>query len=339
MVKNVVAVLTIIAIGVWLAGSPVAAQQSRGAVVDVPRSPNAEQLARGRYMVVTGDCNVCHTVNYDTLEGKVPENEWLTGGNVGRRGPWGTTYPTNLRINVSAMTEADWVAYAKELRTRPGMPAWSLRETSVEDLRAMYQFIKSLGAPGKPARPFLPPGQEPETPYVQVVAAGPPKPLAPLPPSTAGNVQRNAGANAATSRSGPDAEILALGRYMVLTGHCNNCHTRDYGRLEGKVAEKEWLMGNLQGHRGPWGTTYPTNLRIEVSKMTEAQWIAYVKNLRTRPPMPWWTLHERNIDDLRAIYQFIKTLGTPGEPAPSFLPPDQQPKPPYIQWPAAISAQ
>lgn len=36
----------------------------------------------------------------------MPEGEWLTGDVVGFRGPWGTSYPTNLRLSLGAMTEA-----------------------------------------------------------------------------------------------------------------------------------------------------------------------------------------------------------------------------------------
>jgi len=50
--------------------------------------------------------------------------------------------------------------------------------------------------------------------------------------------------------------------------------------------------------------------------------------------MPWWALHETDAEDLRAMYQFIKSLGPPGEPAPAPLPADREPAPPYMHWPA-----
>jgi len=50
--------------------------------------------------------------------------------------------------------------------------------------------------------------------------------------------------------------------------------------------------------------------------------------------MPWWALHETDAEDLRAMYQFIKSLGPPGEPAPAPLPADRKPAPPYMHWPA-----
>jgi mono/diheme cytochrome c family protein len=127
---------------------------------------------------------------------------------------------------------------------------------------------------------------------------------------------------------------LERGRYMVLTGHCNNCHTAGYAQREGNVPEKDWLLGSgAQGWRGPWGTTYASNLRINVHAMGEAEWVAYIKNLKARPPMPWWSTKATTEDDLRAMHHYIRQLGPAGDPAQPFLPPDKEPKPPYIQYP------
>jgi mono/diheme cytochrome c family protein len=124
------------------------------------------------------------------------------------------------------------------------------------------------------------------------------------------------------------------GRYMVLTGHCNNCHTAGYAQKEGAVPEKDWLRGSgAQGWRGPWGTTYASNLRVNANVMSEEGWAMYLKNLKARPPMPWWSVRETSEADLRAMYQYIRQLGPAGEPAQPFLPPDTEPKPPYIQYP------
>ena len=124
------------------------------------------------------------------------------------------------------------------------------------------------------------------------------------------------------------------GKYMVLTGHCNNCHTAGYAAREGNVPEKDWLLGSgAQGWRGPWGTTYASNLRTNVHQMSEGEWVAYIKSLKARPPMPWWSTKATTEDDLRAMYHYIKALGPAGAPAQPFLPPDKEPKPPYIQYP------
>src|SRR3977135_2759548 len=130
-------------------------------------------------------------------------------------------------------------------------------------------------------------------------------------------------------------EAIDRGRYIVCTGHCNNCHTAGYAAKEGKLPEKDWLMGSgPMGYRGPWGTTYATNLRFTISNLTEDAWVHYAKNLRTRGPMPFWAVNETSEADLRAMYRYVKSLGPVGEPARQYLPPDQEPKPPYVQWPS-----
>jgi len=93
------------------------------------------------------------------------------------------------------------------------------------------------------------------------------------------------------------------------------------------------LTGSQLGWRGPWGTTYPTNLRLYMQDISEEQWIQVAKTAQFRPPMPWFTLRDMTTEDLRAIYQFIRYLGPAGEPAPAYVPPNQEPKGPYILFP------
>ncbi len=125
-------------------------------------------LARGRYVVTTSGCNDCHTAGYPQSGGKVPEVEWLTGNPVGFSGPWGTTYPVNLRLMVQAISESAWVARART-EMRPPMPWFSLRDMNNADLRAVYRYIKSLGPKGNPAPAYAAPGQKVSTPYIEFV--------------------------------------------------------------------------------------------------------------------------------------------------------------------------
>ncbi len=130
------------------------------------------------------------------------------------------------------------------------------------------------------------------------------------------------------------AAQIERGRYMVLTGHCNNCHTAGYAQKEGNVPEKDWLLGSGPvGWRGPWGTTYASNLRLTVPAMTEDAWFNYMKTFKPRPPMPWWSVQATTEPDLRAMYRYIKSLGATGQPAQAYLPPDKEPKQPYNQAP------
>lgn len=129
-------------------------------------------------------------------------------------------------------------------------------------------------------------------------------------------------------------KYIERGRYLVKVGGCNDCHTAGYGMSAGKVPEKDWLQGDQLGWRGPWGTTYPTNLRLSMNALGEDEWIRMAQTMQARPPMPWFTLHQMDKEDLRAIYRFVRHLGPAGKPAPAALAPGVVPKGPAILFPA-----
>jgi len=139
----------------------------------------------------------------------------------------------------------------------------------------------------------------------------------------------------AGSASTTDAKSIARGRYIAAIGGCNDCHTPGYAMSDGKVPEKDWLTGDSLGWRGDWGTTYPSNLRLYLQDLSEAQWVKTAKSLETRPPMPWFALHHMTEQDLRAFYRFVRSLGPAGTAAPAYVPPGQEPKGPFVQFPAA----
>ena len=127
------------------------------------------------------------------------------------------------------------------------------------------------------------------------------------------------------------ADLIARGEYLVRVTGCNDCHTPGYAEQQGNVDQALWLTGSPLGYRGPWGTTYATNLRLRLADMDEAQWLAFSGSLRTRPIMPDFALRAMSEDDRRAMFHFIKSLGPGGEPAPAYLPPGQAPQPPYFE--------
>ncbi len=128
----------------------------------------SEQIQRGRYLVSISGCNDCHTPGYPESGGKVSEQQWLTGSPVGFSGPWGTSYPANLRLLAQSMSEEKWLANARR-EMRPPMPWFSLRDMSDADLIAMYVYVQSLGASGEVAPAYVPPGQVVTTPYFDFV--------------------------------------------------------------------------------------------------------------------------------------------------------------------------
>ncbi len=140
-------------------------------------------------------------------------------------------------------------------------------------------------------------------------------------------------ARSAAQPSHADIRLIERGRYLVKVTGCNDCHTSGYGESGGKLAESQWLTGDLLGWRGPWGTTYAPNLRLYFAKLSEGEWINAARTLEARPPMPWYSLHAMSEPDLRAIYRFVRHLGPAGAPAPTYLPPNQEPAPPYVAFP------
>lgn len=132
------------------------------------------EIERGRYVVTIGACNDCHTPNYPELNGIVPEREWLTGSSVGFSGPWGTSYPRNLRLYLQELTEAQWLERARK-PMRPPMPWFNLRDMSDADLIAVYRYVRALGPAGVPAPQAQAPGATVTTPYFEFVPKNLPK--------------------------------------------------------------------------------------------------------------------------------------------------------------------
>jgi mono/diheme cytochrome c family protein len=124
------------------------------------------------------------------------------------------------------------------------------------------------------------------------------------------------------------------GRYLIKIGGCNDCHTAGYAPTGGKVREAQWLTGDILGFNGPWGTTYPTNLRLYFQDLTEAEWLKKGRSLSTRPPMPWFNVRAMSAADLRAMYRYVRSLGPAGKPAPAYLAPDKTPPEPVVRFPA-----
>ena len=155
--------------------APASASASTAAPAAAPSAPDL--VARGEYLIRTSGCNDCHTAGYPEAQGQVDTSQWLTGSRVGFKGPWGTTYASNLRLRLADMDEAQWMDYSAKLRTRPVMPDFNVRAMNEDDRRAIYRFIKSLGPAGEVVPTYLPPGQTPPAPYYELVlpAAVPPK--------------------------------------------------------------------------------------------------------------------------------------------------------------------
>ncbi|MGB3643067.1 MAG: hypothetical protein WBG88_12690 [Mesorhizobium sp.] len=128
------------------------------------------------------------------------------------------------------------------------------------------------------------------------------------------------------------ADVVSVeeGLRIATIGGCHDCHTDGFAASGGQVNPAKALLGSQVGFQGPWGTTYPANVRAVLSKMSEDDFVRYGHEVKTRPPMPWFALHAMTDSELRSIYQYVKSLGAPGDPAPAYVKPGDAPKTPFI---------
>jgi mono/diheme cytochrome c family protein len=126
---------------------------------------------------------------------------------------------------------------------------------------------------------------------------------------------------------------IDAGRYLVKIGGCNDCHTPGFAMTNGaSPAEPEWLTGDSMGYSGPWGVSYPANLRLSFQNMSEQEFIDMARAGKGRPPMPWPSLMAMSDQDLGAVYVYIRSMGPKGEPAPAPLSPGVAPDRPHIPF-------
>jgi hypothetical protein len=133
-------------------------------------------------------------------------------------------------------------------------------------------------------------------------------------------------ANGATAS---DVSVERGLRVSIVSG-CHDCHTEGYRESDGNVKQEKSLKGSGLGWRGPWGTTYATNLRLTVEPLSEDGFVLFLSTLKTLPPMPWYRVRAMEENDVRSLYRYIKSLGEAGKQAPTAIGPDAEPMTPYV---------
>ncbi len=123
------------------------------------------------------------------------------------------------------------------------------------------------------------------------------------------------------------------GLQVSIIGGCHDCHTQGNSEAEGKIDPERALKGSTVGWRGPWGTTYAYNLRLLADRYSERGFVTLLRTFKAQPPMPWYNLAVFPDSDLQSLYQYIKSLGPPGEnEVPDrILNPNKDPGTLYIQ--------
>jgi mono/diheme cytochrome c family protein len=130
------------------------------------------------------------------------------------------------------------------------------------------------------------------------------------------------------------AAVQQRGRELLFQSGCHDCHTPGFAMNGGQAPESAWLIGDQLGWNGPWGTSYPTNLRLRLTTLSREEWRAYARVMKSRPPMPYWVLNRMSDADLDAIWFVVRALGKAGEPAPAALPPGVEPAGPAVRFPS-----
>jgi hypothetical protein len=155
-------------------------------------------------------------------------------------------------------------------------------------------------------------------------------------------------------------EMVALGKYLVTTAGCDDCHTpkiftptgpvfdttkRFSGFPEGEslpaydvkyAAPGNWYAAekHLAAWVGPWGISYASNLTPDnatgIGALTEEM---FIKTLREGkfmgvgrpllPPMPWQVIGMKTDQDLKAMYAYFKSLKPIQNKVPEPTPPDK----------------
>lgn len=154
-------------------------------------------------------------------------------------------------------------------------------------------------------------------------------------------------------------EMVVLGKYIVSTSGCDDCHTPKIFTEAGPVFDTTRLLSGYQQDEvlpsldvnalggkwaatvmsltawvGPWGISYASNLTPDnatgigtlseemfIKTMREGKWMGVGRPLL--PPMPWQVYGMKTDQDLKAIYAYLKSLKPIHNEVPQPTPPDK----------------
>lgn len=141
------------------------------------------------------------------------------------------------------------------------------------------------------------------------------------------------------------AEMVALGKYIVHTSGCDDCHTPKMFTEKGPVFDTTKLLsGHPQGETlpsldlkalgqntwaattmgltawvGPWGISYASNITPDkatgIGTLSEEMFIKTMREGKFMgvgrpilPPMPWEVYGKKTDEDLKAIYAYLMSI-------------------------------
>jgi len=159
----------------------------------------------------------------------------------------------------------------------------------------------------------------------------------------------------------PSSEVSPVerGKYLVMAGGCNDCHTPKVFTASGPAFDTTRMMSGhpagetlpplpngvigpgkwgavtnagLTAWFGPWGVSFASNLSPDMQSGIGSWPVElFIKTLRSGkfmgqsrdilPPMPWQTIGQMTDEDLKAIFAYLKSLPPIQNPVPAPLPP------------------
>ena len=139
-------------------------------------------------------------------------------------------------------------------------------------------------------------------------------------------------------------QLIEKGKYFVTIMGCNDCHspkemgpqgpavmadfilsgypaTRPFKKVEPEMIKKGWILfdADLTAAAGPWGVSFAANLTSDqtgIGNWTEENFQRALKEGRYKglegsrmllPPMPWANFTGISNEDIKAIFQYLKS--------------------------------
>jgi hypothetical protein len=156
------------------------------------------------------------------------------------------------------------------------------------------------------------------------------------------------------------AEMVSLGKYIVTTSGCDDCHTPKIFTENGPVFDTtkrfsgfpqdevlpsldmsmigpdKWVTTekHLGAWVGPWGISYASNLTPDkatgIGTLTEEMFVKCLREGKYMgvgrpllPPMPWQVYGLKTDQDLKAIYAYLMSVKPIHNEVPQPTPPDK----------------
>ena len=277
--------------------------------IRVPMTP--ERVARGKYLfTVAADCDGCHSQrDFGRVGGPVVESGRGRGNVLSSfvQGLPGTVVAPNItpdcETGVGTWTDGEKIRAIREGVDKDGnalfpmMPYQNFRNMSDEDVQSLVAYMNTL----VPVHNLLPKTQL-DFP-VSVLIKSAPQPVGSVPP--------------------PDVSTkVKRGKYLVTLAGCGDCHTPT--QKGQPVAGMEFAGGEVFATR--MGTVYTANITPDpqtgIGKWSEDNFLKkfydYQEYAAGAAPklagpesftlMPWLSFCKMPSEDLRAIYQYLRTV-------------------------------